>query len=201
MPGKKPLVGATRAYAYRMLHDVAQLLDRSDIPYILEAGTLLGVIRENRLLPWDTDLDMTIRRKDAPRLLDLRGQFRRAGYRTRVRYHQRSIGPFKKGDIRLLKVQLPGFLYLSGYSLLDIFVKYEEGERYAWIVSADQPVIKYCPRHFYDDRKTWLFDGYPFQVPRDPEGYLEYHYGPQWRVPVKTWDFRLDDACEKTILP
>lgn len=43
-----------------MLKDVTNLLEENGIEYWLEGGTLFDVIRENRLLPWDNDMDISI---------------------------------------------------------------------------------------------------------------------------------------------
>jgi phosphorylcholine metabolism protein LicD len=40
--------------------EVAQILNDNKINYWLCHGTLLGIIRENRLLPWDHDIDFAI---------------------------------------------------------------------------------------------------------------------------------------------
>lgn len=49
-----------------MLKEIKVILDREKIPFWLEAGTLLGAIRENRILPWDTDIDLGGLKKDFP---------------------------------------------------------------------------------------------------------------------------------------
>ena len=82
MAGTVKLTGKYAVIAEKMLHDVAEILDKSNVPYVLEAGTLLGVVREDRLLPWDTDMDITITRNYAEALLKNRWRFGLTGYRT-----------------------------------------------------------------------------------------------------------------------
>jgi len=43
-----------------LLKKVVDILDKNNIPYYLDCGTLLGVIRENNLMEKDTDIDITI---------------------------------------------------------------------------------------------------------------------------------------------
>ena len=45
---------------YKLLYAVCVMLDEEKIPYYLDCGTLLGCIREGRLLLHDTDVDVTI---------------------------------------------------------------------------------------------------------------------------------------------
>ena len=42
------------------LKELAQILDQRGIPYYLDCGTLLGVIRENNLISNDTDVDISL---------------------------------------------------------------------------------------------------------------------------------------------
>jgi len=200
MGGSAPLVGRRHAAALRMLHCVCRLLDEAAVPYVLEAGTLLGVVREQRLLPWDTDVDLTVPAEHVDALLALRSQLWRAGYRTRLRPHRVAQGPFAVGMPRLLKVQTRRWGFFKGESLLDVFIKWREGDAYHWVVGDHEPLWKQAPAAFYEQRARRHFDGYDFLVPADAEGYLAYHYGPDWRTPVTTWDYLRDDHCVKVPL-
>lgn len=43
-----------------LLKKVVDILDKNKIPYYLDCGTLLGVVRENNLMKKDSDVDITI---------------------------------------------------------------------------------------------------------------------------------------------
>ena len=43
-----------------LLHQVVDIMDENNIPYYLDCGTLLGLIRENGLMEKDTDIDVSI---------------------------------------------------------------------------------------------------------------------------------------------
>lgn len=201
MAGQQRLEGKKREAAYLMLHKVCRLLEAEGIPYVLEAGTLLGVVREDRLLPWDNDVDLTVCADYAKKLIKIRPKIRRLGFRSRLRSYKRNTGPFEKGQPRILKVQTRKALLLKGYSLLDIFIKYKIGDTYQWTVDERRPVLKKCPADFYERRVSLPFDGARFWVPEQYRDYLAYHYGEDWTTPVKEWDYRRDDHCEKEELP
>lgn len=200
MAGKVKLVGKYAKKANKMLRDVSKLLYNFEIPYVLEAGTLLGIVRENRLLPWDNDVDITITSNNLAELLAVKWKFRFYGYALKIYRYKSDVGPFKKGMVRIIKVKKLNFFMFKGIKLLDIFVKYPIGDEYQWTVSVKRPVLKGVPKRFYDERAELLYNGRKYSVPKDYVGYLECHYG-DWKTPVKTWDFRMDDKSVKEILP
>ncbi len=192
MSSKVKLTGKYAKMANKMLKDITAILDKSGVQYVLEAGTLLGIVRENRLLPWDNDVDLTITSDNLKKLLKNRWRFYLMGYRPTIRKYKRDIGPFKKGMVRLFKVQVLKYYIIKEIKLLDIFVKYPVGDEYQWTVAVKKPVLKGVPKRFYDERTEILYQNTKYTVPKDYKGYLECHYG-DWKTPVKEWNFRTDD--------
>ena len=62
------LEGKNKVIAERMLEKVAKILKKCNIEHWIEGGTLLGIRRENRLLPWDNDIDFSIKSTEIPKL-------------------------------------------------------------------------------------------------------------------------------------
>ena len=197
MGGSKELKGMWAIKAYKMLVEVSGLLDKHKIPYVLEAGTLLGVIREGRLLPWDTDLDITVLHKHASKIYRIKWHLFLKGYRMRVRKFKYDVGPFKKGDIRIIKIQTTRFGFFKDQSLMDIFVKYKIGNECFWALKGERYMIKKSPSEYYESTTQIDFLGNRFSIPLQAEEYLAYHYGNDWRTPVYNWNYLLDDHCEK----
>ncbi len=199
MPGKYKLVGRRAKTAKRMMRKITTVFEKNDIPYVLEAGTLLGVVREDRLLPWDDDVDITVTRQYEEKLLSILWKFKLMGYKVRIRKYKKDRKFFKKDDVRIIKIKhftLPTF---QSDVIVDIFLKKLVGEEYYWTVDVKKPVLKSAPRRFYENITEIEFDGKLYSVPQDYRGYLCYHFG-DWQTPVKEWKFRTDDNCMKEIL-
>jgi phosphorylcholine metabolism protein LicD len=191
MAGKLKLTGKLAVKAQKMLKDVCKILDENNIPYVLEGGTLLGIIRENRLLPWDNDVDLTITEDHLEKLIKIRYKFWLAGYRTRIRRSIKDMPHFPKGSVRLMKIQTRWFIF-KGVSLLDIFVKKKIGDQYYWTVGINNPVLKSAPYFYYENLDRYAFDGYHYLVPLGYKSYLQHRYG-DWETPVKEYDFKKND--------
>lgn len=193
MGGKLKIVGKVRKIAYRMLRDVCRILDENEITYNVDNGTLLGIIRENRLIPWDNDVDVSIHVDNLDKLLKIRYKFWLAGYRTRIRKAKIGLPHFPKGTVRMIKIQAR-WLIFKRFSLLDIYPKRESKGYYYWTEGIKKPVLKRAPSHFYENLVRHDFEGYSYLIPQDYEDYLAYRYG-DWRIPVKVFDFHKDDKA------
>lgn len=199
MAGTQKLEGEIAEKANKMLLKICQLLDEHNIPYTLEAGTLLGIVREDRLLPWDTDLDIVSFSSHIKQIKRLKWKiWFKLGYRLKIRYQKKDVpAPFKKGDIRVLKVQVRRFYFLKAYNLLDIFIKEKIDDHYYWFEGTNPTVLKSVPAIYHDQRTRLRYNGYNFSVVRDYENYLEYRYG-DWKTPVKDYHHMTDDNALRT---
>lgn len=59
------------SHLYCILKDVASVLERYNIEYFIFFGTLLGGVRHQGLIPWDTDVDIVIKYQDIERTLEI----------------------------------------------------------------------------------------------------------------------------------
>ena len=201
MTGSTTLEGKNGVIAVQMMKRITGILEKSLIPYILEAGTLLGIVRENRLLPWDNDVDITITRQHMARVKQSLWKFRLLGYFVRVKRYKRDLKYFKRGEIRIIKIKhVSPMNFFRKDVVVDIFLKKKIGKEYYWTVGVKSPVLKSVPERFYDHHTQIEFEGKLFSVPEDYIGYLECHYGKEWKIPVKEWDFRTGDKSVKEIL-
>lgn len=195
MSGKYTLEGDNLRSALRMLEQVTSIFEEADIKYSVTAGTLLGIVRENRLLPWDRDLDLRIFYQDSEKIIRSISKIRKAGYKVRIRYQEKDDSPLKKGDVRILKIYSRKKHFLKGDVMMDCFIATKEDNRYVWSCGGDRKYTKKAvPAHFYDNLEKVKFEGKEYFLPVESEKYLEYRYG-DWKTPQKKWRFTKDDLA------
>lgn len=194
MAGKAKLAGKVLADSLKLLQDVTIVLEEEGIPYILDGGTLLGVIREQRLLPWDTDMDLSVDHVYIDLLLKSGKKIRRKGYRVSFRRFREDTGPFKKDQIRVIKIRNMIFPGIKGKAVLDIFLRQNAEERSYWAVGEKNPVLPNAPIRFFEELTSVDFNGKLYTVPSEYEEFLAYRYG-DWKTPVKVWNAMKDDGA------
>jgi lipopolysaccharide cholinephosphotransferase len=194
------LEGPLLARAERMLEDVCETLGRCGVRYCIDGGTLLGLHRESRLLPWDNDMDLYANIADLPRLAwaSLRLMFK--GYRVNFKTVQRDLPPLKKGRLRLIKVRQRLGSGAGNYLLVDIIIKTQVGDRTFWTVGKESTVLKSVESRYYAAFGTLAFKGFEYPTPQHLDDYLTARYG-DWRTPVKEWDFLKDDQAIASAKP
>lgn len=194
MSGKQRLTGRLAAKALAGLREITDILERHEIRYCLDGGTLLGIVREGRLLPWDNDLDLFMPSTEVDKLSRIKWPLWLKGYKVKEVFMRESHGPMQKGDLRIFKIKTRKLFFRKQKLLLDIIVKYPDESHYYWSVGGDEVVNKRVPRVYYDKLDAVQFNGKSYPIPGRVEEYLTCRYG-DWQTPVKEWDFKRDDQA------
>ncbi len=194
------LVGKKLIKARELLYYITTLLDENNIEYHLEGGTLLGLVRDGDLLPWDYDIDISIDISNAEKLKALRKVFWKKGLKLSVKYSKKSFNAIKVGQPRIFKVKpitsSISRLFIKNYSkkamICDIFVKVSDDKFTYW--QAKEKVLRVCQSH-YRGHETIEYNGRQLKVPLNYKDYLTAKFG-DWSIPVKEWNCKDD---EKTV--
>jgi len=201
-PVKQPsLTDKNLIRARKVLFDVVDFLESEKIEYWLEGGTLLGIVRDKELLPWDHDIDLSISAKDAEKFAQNIKKLRRKGYRVTQKTMRKDFGAFKAGQHRIFKVKsfVPSilkFVFSVAHKhmvVADIFIKAID-EKYAYWQAMEK--IMRVDKKYYSSFETVEYLGRKLRAPFDYKGYLTEKYG-DWSTPIKEWNCGTD---EKTVV-
>ncbi|ULJ65313.1 capZB protein [Wielerella bovis] len=147
---------------------IKKCLDKSEIPFFLISGTLLGCIRENKLLGHDKDIDIGV--WDTHTVTQLKEIIQNSGCFY--------ILPIYSRDILVVR-------HVNGISI-DIFIHYKTENDY-WHAG------RKCVWHntpFTLINRSFL--GEEYLIPENYQLYLEENYGQDWLIPKIDFDSALD---------
>ncbi len=136
-----------------------EILDKSDVKFLLAYGTLLGAIREGNFIEHDFDTDFIVLEELRPLFLDLLFEFSDNGF---------IVGRYENDIISLIRKDE----YIDVYFFRKYLFIYRKNDIY------------YTYSRFLEKTSTYNFLGELFSIPQDFEGYLEHYYGRNWRTPI-----------------
>lgn len=160
--------GEFSANAVEALVDLDRAFSDIGLRFFLISGTLLGKIRDNKIIGWDKDIDVGYFVEECS--VDLEQHF--VGH-----------GAFRIGRVDLTSDRLR-VIHHNGM-WVDVFPHYMEDNR-RW---HDGTATRWWNTPF--DLKTTEFLGIQQYIPDDPELYLDENYG-DWRKPNPFFDARID---------
>ena len=70
--------------AIENLKEIKEVFDKFDVEYWLDLGTLLGAVRDGKIIPWDDDIDIGVREQSWERILPLVSEFRKRRFHVEV---------------------------------------------------------------------------------------------------------------------
>lgn len=191
---RRPVTMTGRYYrvARRMLLDTANALNAAGINYFLDAGGLLGLVRDGDLIPWDDDLDLSMPVTELTAFRKHYGKLRLRGWRITEDSLMPADGPaWQKGDPRSIKIRNRNIVFFGrGRMVMDVTLTYPKGDYY-WRGAMGK--VWRIPRHFYDQHGHIKFAETAIRIPHRVEDYLTFLYG-DWRIPNKHHDPVKDDG-------
>ena len=205
------------------LDAIVDLLDGAGVSYWADTGTLLGLVREGKLIDGDPDIDISLLETEGERFAAVVPSILEMGYRLEIRrsggrIFEYKFRPMSDPDLRLLDISIFGVT--SDYVWCPCNSRKQGGPYPARILRQPLRAVRRLMRRHLRVF-TLTTDGFPWsflmrqdtwwipaelvaetvslpntkvRVPMRYEEYLELHYGLTWRVPDTTWDHKTDDG-------
>tara|TARA_B100001540_G_scaffold179275_1_gene158143 strand:+ start:3986 stop:5110 length:1125 start_codon:yes stop_codon:yes gene_type:complete len=179
-----------------LLEGVVTIIEQQKCNYFLDAGTLLGAIRDKQFIPWDHDVDLGLIYNNQKEVDKLIKALKKKFY---IRALQFKDDPeiWKPGKYRIIKAYRKKGLFKREKLCLDIFIFYQSK-----LDNTGEEVYKYgvwgrnafYPKHILEAFETTKFYNREYVIPKNPTKFLEFKYGANWKTPIKQWSTILNDT-------
>ena len=174
----------TYNFASDILKTLINYLNNNNLIYYLEFGTLLGIVRDNKILEWDDDIDISIQSSDFIEVnnrldflfMKLKKDFDEIGiqHEKRIRYSSPDK-PIQidlnfssiSGEINEFDINISLLYFVDGYGI---------------------QVLNKMPERMYLTNENIDWEGIKVRVPKNYDEYLEITYG-DWKVPKKSTSY------------
>lgn len=161
--------------ANQMITKLSEIL--YDIPHYYAFGTLLGIVRDGRLIPWDDDIDVTIHEHDLEEV------------QRRLQLHAEALNEIInikmyrriRQDDKVIALMIDCYIddeAVFNIGLDTIFIEN----------SIARHDLNETPAHFFEAPDEIEFKGTKIKVPNEYEGFLSYTYG-DWHTVKKHTSF------------
>jgi len=201
-------VKKNREEAIRVLKIVIDVLDKHNIKYYLDFGTLIGAIRDKGLILWDDDIDISLlNQEDYKKIPDILKEIENNNnLRTYIytfnstkqkrekrgnKVYSQNVSFANMQDFQIAKVRTSKFLIFGrGNTCIDIFFKYKFENNIYWMAygKENSVPIEYVSYEVIDID----FCGLKCKIPKEYDKYLTYKYG-DWKTPKENWNHEDDD--------
>lgn len=170
-----------------LLLEFHKVMERNNIDYIIDGGTLIGAMLHQQRIPWDDDMDVYIYKWQLDRLstvlkktnLQLVSSYDGLYYKVYCKCHQKV-----KNNRHW------------NWPFIDIGLIESDINNNAWEVRSKDPKYK---NHRY--KENWLFpardiwyEGVRLRGPNNPEAFLDHRFGKDWdkKCVYNNWDHKLE---------
>ena len=204
----------------KLLNIVVKTLEKHNIEYYIDMGTLLGAVREGGLMDWDDDVDISLTRESdfdkIPQVLkDIENQYE---CETNLYTFKDSQIEYSKYIDKYVEPKEIDFTDVNNYHIakirnrriydpndanviLDLFFQYRDSKYIYWFMFGK---VYKVPVSVLNEGFTKIdFHGIKCNIPKNYDNYLKHIFGDDWRIPNPDWEEEdcpaLDDAYRDII--
>ena len=204
---------------------ITSIFQINNIKYWVDQGTLLGLIRDGKLIDHDKDIDFSIWDEDIDKLEKVIPDIKKEGYSISVSQYKNYKFKYTcvhKSNKNLRKLDISVYRKVKGLFawspqritaekrsfLCKILIRIIS---FFWLKNTKRILIDRFPLSIISETFTWWIPAMHFEqiifdernkvfIPKNYEEHLKLHFG-NWKVPVKRWDFIHDDKALKHTKP
>lgn len=157
----------------RFIHDC----ESNGFKPMIEFGTLLGLVRDNRLIPWDNDIDVSFPLGQRPSLIGFLEHWSHINHGEFIYASDNTANNFESLSMR----------HRERKYFLDVFFRWQIHDGLS-TSSMTIPGSGCLPETLLYPRSD-LLGSWGFPAPRQPHEYLRAIYGSSWRTPNRNFSF------------
>ena len=175
--------GDKLALAQQLMIDIANLFNKEDINYHIDHGTLLGVVRDNSLMPWDIDVDFAVLSEDKDIIIKTLEKFLTT---YSIKYCQNNNWKCSLHNCKITLDKNEEYLPMvikvfndcdditSNSFFVDIELKYNYNDNLYWMVGSRKLSI---PKEICFPVSSITFKDRLIKAPKETNQYLKHLYG------------------------
>ena len=173
-----------RITAIEFISTFTSIAQVAGINLLLEAGALLGLVRDADLIHWDGDVDFSVPNLDAKVLFQLISELNLDPlFKWSI---MSDLSHSKAGEIFQIAGSFCPKGEWNGPNIpFDILTRFDYGE---WSISLSGEIFK-MPKNLFKASRLIMIKELPVHIPIDPERYLEIMYGMDWRIPRQNFSY------------
>lgn len=153
-----------------------KLARKKDLVYFLDFGTLLGCARDGKIIPYDTDIDISMLFDDHKKLKEMKPFFKRKGYCLKRQRDNKTFYRLFYSDKNFLHIDI----HLRILNNENIYYSHYSIENWG-INKSDLFPLKY---------KT--FENKKMPIPKEYKKYLEHGYGKDCiKIPQRKGQYKI----------
>ena len=160
--------GYCRAMVFKA-YEFSRFLTKINVANWLCTGSVLGFVRNRKVIPGDFDIDLAIWHDDVKKIHELPDKVKEK-FKIFPWYLDKSLNWYHEEKIAVDNGNLP----------IDICEYVAQGN--ITYPVADPRMT--CEKRFFTDLRKIKFYGCDFYIPRDSEAYLNAVYGPDWKKTI-----------------
>lgn len=162
--------------------NIQSLLEKSNRKFYFAFGTLLGIIRDNKLLKHDMDIDMIMYCKDQQDIENCKQFLCSNGMEPVFEFSVDGIGVVQHAfDFNKIRVDMHYCTAADDDSVDYVYVLFDEDGEI-------NKVARFACTHSTVAKKH-DFNGIHINVPEDSLAFIENMYGKNWRIPDKNYKY------------